>query len=122
MENYKKECAERDFASLCFRLTEASILHKENKNVNKSMTLISRNEQLMQLPVMVTKNTLRFVKSGIGFHNFMHNNIQILNFNFRIIASHFSLLVEFLIVHGRVDRIIEISSEEYPSHSQRTAV
>ena len=50
----------------------------------------------MHLPVMMSKNTLRVVKSGIGFHNFMHNNIQILNFNFKILASHFFLLVECL--------------------------
>ena len=64
---------------------------KEEKSVNKSMSLISRTEHLMQLPVMMSKNTLRIVKSGIGFHNFRHNNIQILNFNFKIIASHFFL-------------------------------
>ena len=46
------------------------------KSVNKSMSLISRTEHLMQLPVMMSKNTLRVVKSGIGFHNFRHNNIQ----------------------------------------------
>ena len=65
---------------------------KEEKSLNKSMSLISRTEQLMQLPVMMSKNTLRVVKSGIDFHNFRHNNIQILNFNFKILASHFSFL------------------------------
>ena len=93
---------------------------KEEKSVNKSMSLIRRTEHLMQLPVMKSKNTLRVVKSGIGFHNFRHNNIQILNFNFKILASHFSFL-ESLIVHGRGDRIRAIVSEESPSHSQRTA-
>ena len=68
MENYKKECAERDRASLCFRSTEASIQHMdEGKGVNKSMSLISRTEHLMQLHVMMSKNTLRVFKSGIGF-------------------------------------------------------
>ena len=38
------------------------------------------------------KNTLRVVKSGIGFHNFRHNNIQIINFNFKILASYFFFL------------------------------
>ena len=38
------------------------------------------------------KNTLRVVKSGIGFHKFRHNNIQILNFSFNILASHFFFL------------------------------
>ena len=66
-------------------------LNEENI-VNKIMSLISRTEHLMQLPVMMSKNTLRVVKSGIGFHNFRYNNIQILNFNFKILASHFSFL------------------------------
>ena len=35
----------------------------EKKSVNKSMSLIGRTEQLMQLPVMMSKNTLRVVKS-----------------------------------------------------------
>ena len=65
---------------------------KEEKSVKNSMSLISRTEHLMHLPVMMSKSTLRVVKSGIGFHNFRHNNIQILNFNFKIIASHFSFL------------------------------
>ena len=90
------------------------------KSVNKSMSLISRTEHLMQLPVMMSKNTLRFVKSGIGFHNFRNNNIQILNFNFKTIATNFFLFVECLIVHGRGDRIRAIGSEESPRHSQRT--
>ena len=62
------------------------------KSLNKSMSLISRTEHVMQLPVILSKNTLRVVKSVIGFHNFRHNNIQILNFNFKILASHFSFL------------------------------
>ena len=78
---------------------------REEKSVNKSMSLISITEHLMQLPVMMSKNTLRVVKSGIGFHTFGHNNIQILNFNFKILASHFFLFVECLKVHGRGDRI-----------------
>ena len=41
---------------------------KEEKIVNKSMSLISITDHLMQLPVMMSKNTLRVVKSGIGFH------------------------------------------------------
>ena len=57
--------------------------------MNKSMSLISRTENLMQLPVMMSINNLRVVKSGIGAHNFKHNNIQIINFNFKIISSHF---------------------------------
>ena len=76
---------------------------KEEKSVNKSMSLISRTKHLMQLPVMMSKNTLRVVNSGIGFHNFRHNNIQILHFNFKILASIFFLFVECLIVHGRGD-------------------
>ena len=88
---------------------------KEEKSVNKSMILISRTEHLMQLPVMMSKNTLRVVNSGIGFHNFRHNNIQILNFNFKILSSHFPLFVECLIGHVRGDRIIAIGSEESPS-------
>ena len=76
---------------------------REEKSVNKSMSLISITEHLMQLPVMMSKNTLRVVNSGIGFHNFRHNNIQILNFNFKILASHFLLFVGCLIVHGRGD-------------------
>ena len=70
---------------------------KEEKSMNKSMSLISRTEHLMQLPVMMSKNTLRVAKSGIGFHKFRHNNIQILKFNFKILASHFFLFVECLI-------------------------
>ena len=62
---------------------------KEEKSVNKSMSLISRTEHLMQLPLMMSKNTLRVVKSVIGFHKFRHNNIQILNFNFKLLAYHF---------------------------------
>ena len=65
---------------------------KEETSVNKSMSLISRTEHLMQLHVMMSKNTLIVVKSGIGFHNFRHNNIQIINFNFKIIASRVSFL------------------------------
>ena len=71
---------------------------KEKKNVNKSMSLISRTEHFMQLPVMISKNKLRVVKRRICFHNFRHNNIQILNFNFKILASHSFLFVECLIV------------------------
>ena len=78
---------------------------KEEKSVNKSMILISRTKHLMQLPVMMSKNTLRVVKSIIGFHKCRHNNIQIRNFNFKILASHFFLFVECLKVHGRRDRI-----------------
>ena len=55
---------------------------KEEQIVNKSMILISRTEHLIQLPV-----TLRVVKSGIGFHNFRHNYIQMLNFNSKILSS-----------------------------------
>ena len=76
---------------------------KEGKNVNKSMSLIIRAKHLMQLPVMMSKNTLIVVKSGISFHKFRHNNILILNFNFKILASHFFLFVECLIVHGMGD-------------------
>ena len=76
---------------------------KEKKSVNKIMSLISRTEHLMQLPVMMSKNTLRVVNSGISFHNFRQNNIQILNFNFKILASHFFLFVDCLIVHRRGD-------------------
>ena len=94
---------------------------KEEKIVNESMRLISKTENLMHLPMMMSKNTLRVVKSGIGFHNFRHNNIQILNFNFRILPSHFFLFVECLIVHVRGYRIRDIGSEESPSHSQRIA-
>ena len=94
---------------------------KEGKIVNKSMSLISRTEHLMQLPLMMSKNTLRVVKIGIGFHNFRHNNIQILSFNFNIIASHFFIFVECLIVHGRGYRIRDIGSEESSSQSQQRA-
>ena len=94
---------------------------KEEKSMNNSMRLVSRTEHLMQLPVMMSKNTLRVVKSGIGFHNFRHNNIQILNFNFNILSSHFFLFVECLIVHGRGYQTRAIGSEESPSHSQQTA-
>ena len=79
--------------------------------MNKSMSLISRTEHLMQLPMMMSKNTLRVIKSRLGFHNFRHNNIQILNFNFKILASRFFLFVECLIVHGRGVRIRDIASE-----------
>ena len=65
---------------------------KEEKIVNKSMSLIRRTEHLIQMPVMMSKNNLRVVKSGTAFHNFRRNNIQILNFNFKILASHFSFL------------------------------
>ena len=65
---------------------------EEEKRVKKSMSLISRTEHLMQLPVMMSKNILRVVKIGIGFHNFRHNNIQILNFNFKILATYFYFL------------------------------
>ena len=54
---------------------------EEGKSVNNSMSLISRTENLMQLPVIISNNTLIVVKSGIGFHNFRHNNIQVINFN-----------------------------------------
>ena len=94
---------------------------KEEKSMNKSMSLINRTEYLMHLPVMMSKNTLIIVKSGIGFHNFRHNNIQILNFNFKILASRFFLFVECIIFHGRRDLIIAISPEESPSHSQQAA-
>ena len=94
---------------------------KKGKSVNKSMSLISRTEHLMQLLVMMSKNSLRVVKSVICFHNFRHNNIQIINFNFKILSSHFFLFVEYLIVHGRGDQIRAIGSEESPRYSQRTA-
>ena len=71
---------------------------KEGKSVNRSMGLINRTEHLMQLPVMMSKNTLIVVKSIIDFHNFRHNNIQIINFNFKILASNFFLFVECLMV------------------------
>ena len=47
----------------------------------------------------------------VGFLYFRHNNIQILNFNFKILASDFLLFVECLIVHGRRDRIRAIGSD-----------
>ena len=72
---------------------------KKEKSVNKSMSLIRRTYYLVQLPMMMSKNTIRVVKSGIGFHKFRHNNIQILNFHFKILASHFFLFVECLIVN-----------------------
>ena len=64
---------------------------KEGENMNKSMSLIILTEHLMKLPVIMSKNTLRVVKSGIGFHKFRKNNNQILNFNFKILAYHFFL-------------------------------
>ena len=67
--------------------------------MNKIISLIRRTEHLMQLPVMMSKSTLRVVKIGIGFHKFRHNNIQFFNFNFKILASHFFLFVECLIVN-----------------------
>ena len=91
------------------------------KSVNKSMILIRRKEHLIQLPMMMSRKTLIVVKSGIGFHNFRYNNIQILNFNFKILAYHFYFFVERLIVNGRGDRIRAIGSEESPCHSQRTS-
>ena len=94
---------------------------KEEKIVNRSMSLIIRTKHLMQLPVTMSKTTLRVVKSIIGFHNFRHNNIQILNFNFKILSSRFFFFVECLIVHGRGDLIRAIVSEESPRHSQQTA-
>ena len=36
---------------------------KEEKSVNKSMSLISRTEHLMNLPVMMSKNNLRVIKN-----------------------------------------------------------
>ena len=45
---------------------------KEERSMNKSMSLISRTEHLMQLLVMMSKNILRVLKIGIGFHNFRH--------------------------------------------------
>ena len=53
----------------------------------------------------------------VDFLYFRHNNIQIINFNFKILASHFFLFVECLIVHGRGDWIRAIFSEESPIHS-----
>ena len=85
---------------------------KEERSTNKSMSLISRTKNLMQMPVMMSKNTLRVVKSRIGFHNFRHNHIQILNFNFKILSSCFLLFVECLIFHVRGDRIRSIGSED----------
>ena len=41
---------------------------KEEKSTNKIMSLIIITEHLMQLPVMMSKNTLRVVKIRIGFH------------------------------------------------------
>ena len=38
---------------------------REEKSVNKSMSLISITEHLMQLPVMMSRNTLRVVNIGI---------------------------------------------------------
>ena len=78
---------------------------KEERSVKKSISLISRTEHLMQLPVMMSKNTLRVVKSGIGFHKFRHNNIQVLNYNFKILASHFFLFVECLIVFLAINMV-----------------
>ena len=59
----------------------------------------------------------------VDFLCFRHNNIPILNFklSFKILASHFFLFVECLLVHGRGYRIRAIGSEESPSHSQWTA-
>ena len=57
----------------------------------------------------------------VDFLYFRHNNIQIINFNFKILDSRFFLFVECLIVHGRGDLIRSIGFEEYPSHIQRTA-
>ena len=44
MENYKKKCAERDRASLCFRRTEAIIQHmKEGKKREQEYELDQQN-------------------------------------------------------------------------------
>ena len=91
--NNDAETAERDRAPLYFRRTEVSIQHMEDeKSVNKSMSLISITEHLMHMPVTMSKNTLRVVKSAIGFHKFRNNNIQILNFNFILLLLSFSFL------------------------------
>ena len=45
------------------------------------------------------KKTLIVVNIRIGFHKFRNNNIQILNINFKILASHIFLFVECLIVN-----------------------
>ena len=91
------------------------------KNREQEYDLDQQNRALDAAVCDDVKNNLRVVKSGIGFHTFRHNNIQILNFNFKILASHFFLFVECLKVHGRGDRIRSIGSEEYPSRSQRTS-
>ena len=104
MENYKKECAERDCASLCFRCKEASIHHmEEGGKREQEYELYQQNRALDAAACDDVKKYLRVVKIGIGFHNYWHNNIQILNYNFKILASHFSLFVECLIVYGRGD-------------------
>ena len=61
---------------------------KEEKIMNKIMSLISRTEHLMQLPVMMSKNTLRVVKRRIGFHN-----LGIIISKFLILTLRFFLLV-----------------------------
>ena len=79
--------------------------------MNKIMSLISRTEHLMQLPVVMSKNTFRVVKSRIGIHNFRHNNIQILNFNFKILSSKFFLPLRKLHIFVDFKETAEVSQE-----------
>ena len=74
---------------------------REEKKREQEYELDQQNRSLDADACDDVKNTLRVVKSRIGFHNFRHNNIQIPNFNFKTLASHFFLFVECLIVHGR---------------------
>ena len=61
---------------------------KEEKSVNKSMSSIRRTEHLMQLPVMMSKNTLRVVKSRMDF-----TTLGIIISKFLILTLRFFLLI-----------------------------
>ena len=78
---------------------QSRVIVEKEKGSKENMAAVKKLEQEYELDQQNravdaaacddVKNSLRVVKSGIGFHTFRHNNIQILNFNFKILASNF---------------------------------
>ena len=88
---------------------QSRVIVEKEKEIKENMAAVKKREQEYELDHQNrefdaaacddVKKYLNSCKSGIYFHKFRHNNIKILNFNFKILASHFFLFVECLIVN-----------------------
>ena len=81
---------------------QSRVIVEKEKESKENMAAVKKREQECELDQQKravdaaacddVKNTLRVVKSGIGFHKFRHNNIQILILTLRFLLLVFSFL------------------------------